>query len=86
MVAHVETREFGKVLQIRADGRVNVLQKIFDGVRGKFGGRQFVFVEVFGGKIFVGNFFGVKVREGAPFKLEVGKIFQPLKKSRLTRD
>ena len=65
---------------------MNVAQEDFDGAGGSFGRRQIVFAEVLRGKIFVGIFIGVDVREGATVKLEFGEIFQSLKKSRLVRD
>ena len=65
---------------------MNILQKIFDGDGGTFGGGQIFFAKVFGGEIFVGKIFGIEFREEEIIQLKIGETFKPLKESRLARD
>ena len=64
---------------------MNVLQKIFDSLRGTLGGRNFTFAKMLRRKIFVGRIFAVKLCEGAILQLNLGKTLETLKESQLAR-
>ena len=64
---------------------MNVAQELFDGIGGKFGGGQVVFVEVLSGKIFAARF-EFDLRKGATVQLEVGEVFEPFETGQAIRD